>query len=186
MISMEQITVINNFITQSQANRLIDFIDHNLDIFVHNKGRRRYMLRFGYDEELPEQSIHTMNDVYEIKDLLVGIFNKTRDAIDSELFLTSWFLSKQYPGAKLTPHKDGTPGLNDHLEYTAMLYMNNMVDGGIISFPDLGIDIRPQMGDLVIFKSLEHEHMVSEVKEHRYSLPMWFSSHEDKRFDINS
>jgi len=180
---MEQIQVINNFITRSQANELIDFIDHNLDIFVHNKGRRRYMLRFGYDEELPEQAIHTMDSVEEIKDLLLSIFKKTNNLIDPSLFLTSWFLSKQYPGAKLLPHKDGAQGINEHLEYTAMLYLNDMDDGGVISFPELDIAIKPQLGDLVIFKSLEHEHMVSEVKQHRYSLPMWFTKDERLKFN---
>ena len=183
MNNMEQIKVINNFITRPQANELIDFIDHNLDIFVHNKSRRRYMLRFGYDEELPEQAIHDMNDVLEIKELLLSIFKKTNNIVDPKLFLTSWFLSKQYPGAKLLPHKDGTLGLNDHLEYTAMLYLNDMDSGGVISFPELGLEVKPQLGDLIIFKSLEHEHMVSEVKQHRYSIPMWFTKNERLKFN---
>jgi hypothetical protein len=183
MNNMEQIKVINDFITRPQANELIDFIDHNLDIFVHNNGRRRYMLRFGYDEELPEQAIHSMEPVHEIRELLEHIFKKTNDFVGQDLYLTSWFLSKQYPGAKLTPHKDGAVGINEHLEYTAMLYLNDMYDGGAISFPELNINIIPQLGDLIIFKSLEHEHMVSEVKEHRYSLPMWFTKNERLKFN---
>jgi hypothetical protein len=183
MLNMEKITVIENFVTPEQAEIIIDFIDHNLDIFVHNKNRKRYMLRFGYDEELPEQAIHSMDSVYEIKDTLNDIFTRTQDAIDPSLFLTSWFLSKQYPGARLLPHKDGAQGMNDHLDYTAMLYLNDMKDGGIISFPELNISVKPKLGDLVIFKSLEHEHSVSEVKEHRYSLPMWFTKNESLKFN---
>lgn len=184
MINMEEIKVVSNFITKQQANKIIDFIDHNLDIFVHNKNRKRYMLRFGYDEELPEQAIHDMNCVTEIKDLLLQIFIKTNNVLGQHVFLTSWFLSKQYPGARLLPHKDGAKGINDHLEYTAMLYLNNMDDGGTIVFPELnGFQIKPQLGDLVIFKSLDHEHMVTEVKEHRYSLPMWFTKNESLKFN---
>ncbi len=183
MENMESIKVINNFITRPQANNLIDFIDHNLDIFVHNKNRKRYMLRFGYDEELPQQAIHSMDPVREIEDLLEGIFKKTNNIVGPELYLTSWFLSKQYPGAKLLPHKDGGVGINDHLEYTAMLYLNDMTNGGVISFPELDKHITPQMGDLVIFKSMEHEHMVSEVIEHRYSMPMWFTKDESLKFN---
>lgn len=183
MNNMENVRVINNFITQGDAQTLIDFIEDKLSLFVYNKDRKRYMLRFGYDEELPEQAIHSMFIVKPIIDLLIQIFEKTNDVVGKDLFLTSWFISKQIPGAKLLPHKDGAKGMNDHLEYTAMLYLNDLDNNGTISFPDLNLDITPQLGDLIVFKSLEHEHMVSDVTQDRYSLPMWFTKDESLRFN---
>lgn len=176
------IHVYKDFISDDDAKELIGFIDDNLDSFVYNEERLRYMLRFGYDEELPDQAIHSMDIVNPIKPLLVKIFDKTLGIFEHKEYLTSWFLSKQIPGAKLLPHKDGAKGINDHLDYTAMLYLNSLDDNGIISFPELDISILPERGDLVVFKSLEHEHMVSEVTENRYSLPMWFTTNQRLEF----
>lgn len=183
MVNMEEVRVINNFISKDDANKIINFIEDKLHYFVYNKDRKRYMLRFGYDEELPHQAIHSMFLVKEIKDTLVEIFDKTRSIVGDNLFLTSWFISKQIPGAKLLPHKDGTQGMNDHLEYTAMLYLNDLDNNGTISFPDLNLSITPQLGDLIVFRSLDHEHMVSDVTQDRYSLPMWFTKDESLKFN---
>jgi hypothetical protein len=121
--------------------------------------------------------------VRPIKDVLLKIFQRANNMVGDYLFLTSWFISKQVPGAKLLPHKDGTAGMNDHLEYTAMLYLNNLDNNGIITFPDLNINITPKLGDLVIFRSLDHEHMVSEITQDRYSIPMWFTKDESLKFN---
>lgn len=177
------IQIIKNFISQEQAAPVANFIEHNLDRFVLNPDRKRWMMRFGYDEELPHQAIHNMDLVSEIKDELLDIFNKTISAIGENVYLTSWFLSKQFPGGKLTPHTDGVPGgINDQLEYTAMLYLNTLDDNGTISFPDAGFGITPEVGDLIIFKSKEDRHEVSEITQDRYSLPMWFT--KDKKFEF--
>lgn len=178
--------VISNFISKADAQTIIDYIDHNhKQLFNYNEDRKRFMLRFGYDEELPEQAIHSMYVVSDIRNLLIDIFKRTNKEVGYDVFLTSWFLSKQEPGARLTPHKDGCKGMNDHLDYTAMLYLNSISDGGAIGFTESGIEIIPQLGDLVIFKSQIDEHYVTDVLEDRYSLPMWFSSHQDKKFDTN-
>lgn len=177
------IKVINNFVSRKQAQEIIDFIESNLSAFVYNEDRKRYMLRFGYDEELPEQAIHSMEITSEINELLLSIFAKTNNIVGPELFLTSWFISKQIPGARLLPHKDGGIGINEHLEYTAMLYLNDLDNNGTINFPELDINITPQLGDLVIFRSLDHEHSVSEITQDRYSLPMWFTKDESLKFN---
>jgi hypothetical protein len=177
------IQIIKDFVSEQDSYIVSDFIENNLDRFVLNSERKRRMMRFGYDEELPHQAIHNMNPVLEIKKTLLGIFDKTVGLFDDEVYLTSWFLSKQFPGGKLTPHIDGVPdGPNKHLEYTAMLYLNTLEDNGTISFPDAGFGITPERGDLVIFKSKEDRHEVSEITQDRYSLPMWFT--KDKNFEF--
>jgi hypothetical protein len=143
------------------------------------------MMRFGYDEEIPQQARHTMFYVKEIKDLLIAIFNRTASVFDEDVYLTSWFLSKQHAGGMLKPHVDGVDGgINDQLEYTAMLYLNNMDNNGIISFPDDGIQVTPELGDLVIFRSKENRHQVSEITQERYALPMWFTKNKFFEFKV--
>jgi hypothetical protein len=178
------IQVINNFISKDVAEELCNFIENNLNIFIYRDDRKRYMLRFGYDEELPEQAIFTMDAVSPVKDTLVSIFNKVTEHLEGDVVLTSWFLSKQVPGSKLTPHKDGCEGTNGHLKYTAMLYLNDLDNNGSIGFTDTEIEITPQMGDLIIFNSLEDEHFVSDIEQDRYSLPMWFTLDKQYAFEI--
>lgn len=177
------IQIIKNFISEEESYAVAYFIENNLDRFILNPERKRWMMRFGYDEELPHQAIHNMDLVIEIRDVLTEIFNRTISVFDEDVYLTSWFLSKQFSGGKLTPHTDGVPGgINDQLEYTAMLYLNTLTDNGTISFPDAGFGITPEQGDLVIFKSKEDRHEVSEITEDRYSLPMWFT--KNKKFEF--
>jgi hypothetical protein len=180
------VKVIKNFVSPADAKTVVDFIeDNHKQSFKYNDDRKRFMLRFGYDEELPDQAIHSMYVVSSIRNVLIDIFKKTNKEVGYDVFLTSWFMSKQIPGAKLTPHKDGCDGLNEHLDYTAMLYLNSSADGGAIGFTESGIEIVPELGDLIIFKSQEDEHYVTDVLEDRYSLPMWFSKDQSKKFDTN-
>jgi hypothetical protein len=176
------IDITNDFIDKDTAKELCDFIENNLNIFIYRDDRKRYMLRFGYDEELPEQAIFDMDIVSPIKDTLISIFNKVANHIGEGVELTSWFLSKQVPGAKLTPHKDGCEGLNDHLKYTAMLYLNDLDGNGSIGFTESGIEVTPKLGDLIVFESLKDEHFVSDIEQDRYSLPMWFTLNKQYAF----
>jgi hypothetical protein len=177
------IQIIKNFISEEEAYPISYFIEHNLGRFALNLERKRWMIRFGYDEELPEQAVYGMDSVEEIKDMLLEIFDKTAKVIGEEVYLTSWFLSKQFSGGQLNPHTDGVPGgPNNQLEYTAMLYLNTLDNNGTIYFPDAGFGITPEIGDLIIFKSKEDRHQVSEITQDRYSLPMWFT--KDKKFEF--
>ena len=177
------IKIIKNFISEKEAHPIVYFIENNLPRFIYNADRKRWMIRFGYDEELPHLAMHSISMAQEIKDDLLHIFNKTANVFDEEVFLTSWFLSKQHSGGKLSAHTDGSDdGINGQLEYTAMLYLNTVHDNGTISFPDAGFGITPEVGDLIIFKSKEDRHEVSEITQDRYSLPMWFT--KDKKFEF--
>lgn len=177
------IQIIKNFIAKQEADPIVYFINEYLTRFTYNAERGRWVLRFGYDDEFPGQSLSEISMAQEIRNQLLDIFNKTAKVFEEEVFLTSWFLSKQHSGGKLRPHKDSLAGqFNDQLEYTAMLYLNTLDDNGDIVFPDAGFAITPELGDLVIFKSKEDAHFVSEIMEDRYALPMWFT--KDKAFEF--
>ncbi len=142
-----------------------------------------FLLRFGHDDEMPNQSVEDMSILSPIREDLVAIFNRVSSIINDQVYLTSWFLSKQCPTGKLFPHVDGMDGgPNSQLEYTAMLYLNSLDNNGTIFFSDAGFGITPQLGDLVIFKSKEDLHEVLEVTEDRYSINLWFT--KDKKFEF--
>jgi hypothetical protein len=178
------IKIIHNFLTSKESDKIIDFINTNQNGFVHNEGSRRFLLRFGHDDEMPGQSVKDMSVVSSIKEDLVDIFKRVSSMIQDEVYLTSWFLSKQYPTGKLFPHFDGQDGgPNSQLDYTAMLYLNTLDNNGTIFFPDAGFGLTPQAGDLVIFKSKKDIHEVLEVKQDRYSINLWFT--KDKKFEFS-
>lgn len=177
------IKIIHNFLTAEDSDKIVSFINNHQDNFVHNEGSRRFLLRFGHDDEMPNQSVEDMSILSPIREDLVAIFNRVSSIINDQVYLTSWFLSKQYPTGKLFPHVDGMDGgPNSQLEYTAMLYLNSLDNNGTIFFSDAGFGITPQLGDLVIFKSKEDLHEVLEVTEDRYSINLWFT--KDKKFEF--
>lgn len=178
------IKIIHNFLSIEESNKIINFIDENQDSFVHNENSRRFLLRFGHDDEVPNQSVEDMSIISSVKGDLIDIFKRVSDMIPGTVYLTSWFLSKQYPTGKLFPHVDGMDGgPNSQLEYTAMLYLNSLDNNGTIFFPGAKFGITPQVGDLVIFKSKEDLHEVFDVTENRYSINIWFT--KDKNFEFS-
>ena len=177
------IKIMHNFLTAEQSEKIINFINENQDSFVHNDMSRRFLLRFGHDDEVPDQSVVDISVLSPIKDDLVNIFNRVSSIIGEKVYLTSWFLSKQYPTGKLFPHMDGADGgPNAQLEYTAMLYLNSLDNNGTIFFTGAKFGVTPQTGDLVIFKSKEDLHEVFEVTQDRYSINLWFT--KDKNFEF--
>jgi hypothetical protein len=178
------IKIIHNFLSADESDKVSGFIDNHEDRFTHYEKSQRFLLRFGHDDEMPEQSVEDISIISPIKEDLVDILKRVSSRINDEVYLTSWFLSKQYPTGKLLPHFDGRDGgPNPQLEYTAMLYLNTLNDNGTIFFPDAGFGLTPQAGDLVIFKSKEDIHEVLEVKQNRYSINLWFT--KDKNFEFN-
>ena len=93
----------------------------------------------------------------------------------SEAYLSLWNVD-----ASAGVHSD-----SNHTEwiiFSTVLYLNNDYDGGEIYFPNQGIEIRPQAGDMVIFPSGGHEyfHGVNPITSgKRYTIAMWHTMHED-------
>lgn len=172
-----------NFIKADDCQKIIDFIDGNISKFAYNKERKRNMLRFGYDDELPELAITDTSILNEISKELRVIVNDTKHLAEQEasapLHLVSMFLSKHDPGGGMRPHMDSQniEGHNPHLDYTAMVYLNSMGRTGTLVFPIQGKRISPNVGDVVIFESKDplNAHSVDEVSKDRYSIAIWFS-----------
>ncbi len=80
----------------------------------------------------------------------------------------------------LGPHADGSSDTPEYPKYllAALLYLNNEYDGGEIDFPDHGITIKPEPGDLVYFPS----HFIHQVlpiygkdNVRRYTMPVFYT-----------
>lgn len=182
-----------NAVSLDDCAKVISFIDDNISKFAFNTERKRHMLRFGYDDELPELAISDYRIIDPIKDSLKNIFASAKDAVvpgmtDKDVYLVSFFLSKHAPGGGMRPHMDSQDidGHNRHLDYTVMTYLNSMGRSGTLSFPIIGKRYSPNAGEMIAFESKDptNAHAVDEVSQDRYSIAIWFSKDPKHKIDI--
>lgn len=65
---------------------------------------------------------------------------------------------------------------------SVVMYLNDDYDGGEISFPQVGVTIKPEAGSAIFFPSnFVFTHQVSEMKNGiRYALPSWYHNMKNK------
>ena len=86
-----------------------------------------------------------------------------------QMILTRSYGTIMHPGAMLVPHKDlyNSGRLHDFSYGDALVcnvYLSDNFEGGELVFPELGIEIKPEAGDVVLFPGYLIEHGVNEVK----------------------
>jgi prolyl 4-hydroxylase len=67
------------------------------------------------------------------------------------------YVMRYAPGQQYRPHVDALPGLKNQREWTAIAYLNDTFEGGATAFPDLGLSLRLQAGDLLVFKDSDSD-----------------------------
>jgi prolyl 4-hydroxylase len=61
------------------------------------------------------------------------------------------YVMRYTPGQEYRPHLDALAGLKNQRELTAIVYLSDGFEGGATIFPELGLSIRPRIGDLLVF-----------------------------------
>ena len=182
--------VINsNFLNAGACKDIVDFIDTNLDKFNTGKHRRYFTLSFGKDHYHPESSIDT-SPLLPIKALISDICDRSILSIkenfnyNEELYVSSLWLAKQTEGAVLLIHSDTDAGVNEHIIFSAGLYLNDVNTDGELNFPYINFSYKPNAGELVSWPSQpkEYEHEILKVSDTRYNVLLWFTS--DREYDL--
>lgn len=201
-MELEKIKIIKNFLSVEDANKIINYINNNIHSavdydtdgstpnFVYLKDRF-YKRRMGLDDEMnrykPERAI---SNLYEIEGLVKDISDRINKTIkeafadQDDIYLNSIFLVKHLKNDFLRLHSDSGDGYQQHFAYSSVLYLNTVENGGELEFPNLGLTIKPVVGDLVVFIT-QGDDMIHEVKttnEERYTMPMWFT--KDKTREV--
>jgi hypothetical protein len=193
--TVDKIKTVKNFLSAEDAKKIINYINRNIvnavpwmsdgstPNFVYLQDRF-YKRRFGQDDKMrsysPEGSITELEDIDGLlKDIVIRAKESIRDYYKDESiqYLTSLWLAKHLKGDFLRLHSDVGDGYQQHFEYSSILYLNTVNDGGELHFPTIQTLIKPSVGDLVIFPS-HNVDMVHEIKvtnEERYTIPMWFT-----------
>ena len=65
------------------------------------------------------------------------------------------YVIRYTPGEEYRPHFDALPGLANQRAWTAICYLNDGYEGGETSFPELGISVRGEAGDVLVFTNVD-------------------------------
>ena len=192
---MNSIKVVKNFINPAQCAGLIEYIDglerDMPEEFSRYQDGKRLALQFGndlYHGHSSRLDLALLGDrEEEIREHFKLAVRAVKDSFEvdpaAELFVCSFWIAKQYPGATVEEHEDTDDGHNLHFEYSAVLYLNTLDSSGDLEFTELGYTCKPAAGDLVIFPSKSTGmHRVSKILEDRYSMPLWLTF--DRRFGL--
>jgi hypothetical protein len=184
-----KIFVVKDFISDDQAQLLINFIDTHQDIaFVGQEGRRMSIPIGVVPFQATAWNIENISKIKlsnfpeEVQETFSFIVDKsvsiTQDLYDDkdDMHCSNAIFAKQLPNGRVDSHIDAEPGGDEHLHYSTVLYLNTISDGDI-NFPNLGISYHPNSKDLLIFKSNHQnsEHEVTSISETRYSVPIFLS-----------
>lgn len=191
----DNIKIIKNFINDEDIKLYREYNDWLIEnkiehFFIGGKGKRP-VLQFGKDlfhKSKSHESLEGIVDpemINKIQSLWTKIISTINILFDdsNDLYPCSFWFAKQLPGAQVKIHTDDDQGTNMHFKYSAVMYLNTLVDGGELDFVELEYKVKPEAGDLVIFTSMNTgPHQVLEISETRYTIPMWFT--EDKTFSL--
>jgi hypothetical protein len=183
-----ELHVIKNFISKEDSQIIISYIEKRFP--TDDLPRTRQTVMFGKDN-LNKSSSPVVYGIDEVEDLVRkytkeatktvrGIFER-----DLEIFLSSFWLSKHYPGATMRPHSDTDSGKSPQYCNSGILYLNGQETGGELFFPKIDLLIKPEQGDLILFDARHKDaiHGVKKVNEFRYTIPMWFTDSLDYILD---
>lgn len=95
-------------------------------------------------------------------------------------------------GQEFKQHFDAFPSDKDTVAnygnrtFTAMIYLNNVEEGGFTSFPNINISLKPEAGKLVIWQNTLNSEIIKEsshvgepvVKGEKFILTKWFREKE--------
>lgn len=191
---LNTLLTIDNIIDDRDCDLFINFINDNINYFssydTENNPQRK-ALRFGIDDIYTDSypnlglipGLHTA-----LKRLFVNITTRVQDYTRSEnLYVTSFHMGKQFPGARVDSHIDCDPNFNanGHFLYSAVVYLNTTYDGHLV-FPQKNIVYQPKAKDLVVFpaKGADWEHEVNLINQDRYNLPIWLTDQRDKELSF--
>ena len=179
------ILLTQDFVDRLDSRRLIEWIDNNIDKFQQyyfQYNPKRHALRFGKDQVFWDSSPHEISGVDEVEDLARKYILAVTERLKSlygkpELYVNSFWLAKQEPGAMVKPHHDSHSGMNPQFTHSVICYLNDNEIGGELEFPELDIIIKPPANSMISFVSQGEEllHEVKEINEDRYTMLFWIT-----------
>ena len=191
------ILLTEKFVSEEDNRTLIDWIDNNISKFqayFFQYNPHRHALRFGKDQVFWDTSPHEIRDIDEVEGLARKYIEKVANLLEaryrhpSKLYVNSFWLAKQEPGAMVKPHHDSHSEMNPQFTHSVICYLNDNENGGELEFPELGISIKPPAGSMVSFISQGEKllHEVKEITQDRYTMLFWLTDKPEYEVNFHS
>ncbi len=183
--SNAKIKIIENFISEDDANKFIDYINNNyLDSSKFAIGKKALSLgNFRYQANIPES--HSLLDHNEVIELIKKYSKKFlnecnlffKDNVD--ICTSAFWMTRFEKNTKLPPHKDNHINA-EHLYRSGVIYLNDDYDGGYLRFIDHNFTYKPKKFSLVLFDS-EYIHEITNILSGiRMTVPIWATADKEK------
>jgi hypothetical protein len=176
-----------DFITRQSRNIILNWIKQNENLFDRHKSSIEYWNGkcICYNEEYIPHDIK-----YILKEICLGM----RRYIEINIPYVR-YLYVEHPqiviwreGDEMTPHADNieqdniTPNKSPWRSFGSVLYLNSDFEGGKIYYPNLGIEVSPRPGMVVLHPAdIKYTHGVSKITQgKRYTVSTFFTYDEDR------
>ena len=179
----KKIRIVENFISEEEANFFIDYINKNKDDkskFPLTKGEVRGKIRS--EANIPE--LVPLKKHEEILDAIKNISKRTmaefKDITGKEDLCTSAFwMTRLGPKTILPMHPDDHK-FATHLYMSSVIYLNEDYDGGYLKFGDVDLTYKPKKYSAIFFPS-SYMHEVTRITSGiRMTLPNWVSIGQER------
>lgn len=176
------VSITKNYISEAAAERFCKFLDSH----SRTTQRPEIINALGYSDSLEASTVDESTGVilgnneevnFELGLLFRQIKEKAQAFFRLDLDLCQSNYQLMLPGGSNPTHADsvnldGSPiqpdGTPEEIEYSGLLYLNAYgkdFTGGEIVFPEFDLIIKPEVGDLVLFKGdIPHRHGVNVVE----------------------
>lgn len=169
--SYEDVHVIKGYATPEKCSELVTMIDKAKSAGKMSAWAEQAIPNYVIDTPNPKGQKFIDKYVRDLSHIAGQLYGSTVELVREQTNFTLWPV-----GCGRIPHYD-----NEHqtLWYTTVLYLNDDYESGEIRFTQKGITLKPQAGDVVIFRPLapnmEHEVLPVQRKP-RYTLAVWLQS----------
>lgn len=154
--------IIKSYITPEYAKNIVKLVrEQNLfedHLFYQFEG-----IKMDLEKIDPE------NKVSELIEIARSYFEENYSVPGRSIVLSRSYGTVMHPGAWLEVHLDHYNSGREH-DFTygdslvCNLYLNDEFEGGELTFPEIGLEFKPEIGDAVFFPGFLLKHGVNEVK----------------------
>lgn len=183
------IKIIENFMDQEDADRLIKYIETNKlnkDKFVYTEYLKTVESQQA-QSQVPEH--FSINDHLEVKDLYIKYANKFIE--ECKIFfknskgigLYAQWLTMYGIGNELPRHVDNHYGAEE-INFSAVIYLNDDFSGGELLLEDFGYLHKPKALSIIIFHPTYWHEIKPILSGKRYAMPIWGTLNDKYKLDF--
>jgi hypothetical protein len=166
--SIDNILIINNFITKEECDLIVSNLDASTALRSDGFWENKVFAEFSFPKECK----------VVLKKNRINAHKAIKERFGSSLLPNSMnqHIIKWPTGPGMDDHIDDEAYERNHYHIASILYLNDDYEGGEIVFPNQGLSLKPKAGDFIAFPgNKNYPHGVKEIfSGERYTAPAWY------------